>query len=330
MKSWKAQEFGKIEEVLELLEVPEPGAPPPNCLTLKVLATGVGLPDVLMTMGKYPLVRTPPVSPGQEVVGIVTAVADDVDFEVGDRVIATSLFTENSGGFSEYCHASRDMAYRVPGGMPDEQAAGFIIAFQTAHAALVQRLQLQAGETLLVLGATGSSGSAAVLLGKALGAKVIAVAGGEEKSAFCATLGADAVVDYRQGSVAEQVRQHVDAVDVIFDAVGGASYDDAVQTIGLHGRVGLIGFSSGSWAKLDPQDMVARSYSAVGVFVACCSREDIAGAYSDLFRLYEEGKIRVPVDKVYSFDEVPLALGEVAASKLLGKHIVRVADADGD
>jgi NADPH2:quinone reductase len=245
-------------------------------------------------------------------------------------VIATSLFAQDSGGFSEYCHASVELASKVPEGMPDEQAAGFIIPFQTAHAALVQRMQLQAGETLLVLGATGSSGSAAVLLGKALGAKVIAVAGGEEKSAFCKTLGADAVVDYRQGSIAEQVRQHVDAVDVIFDAVGGASYDDAVQTIALHGRVGLIGFSSGSWAKLDPKDMVMRSYSAVGIFLGCCSPQEIAGAYSDLFGLYQQGKIRVPVDKVYSFDEVPLALTAVAASRLLGKHLVRVSHADAD
>jgi NADPH2:quinone reductase len=326
MKSWKAEAFGNIDDVLKLVDVPELAAPPPGCLTLRVLATGVGLPDVLMTLGKYPLVAKPPVSPGQEVVGIVTAVADGAAFEVGDRVLATSLFRENCGGFSEQCYVSTEFACKVPEGMPDEQAAGFIIPFQTAYAALVQRCQLLAGETLLVLGASGSSGSAAIVLGKALGATVIAVAGGEDKCTFCRSVGADYVVDYRQGPIAEQVREHVAAVDVIFDPVGGASYDDAVKAIGLHGRVALIGFGSGTWAQLDPKDMVMRSYSALGVFLARCSREDIAAAYVDLLAMYAQGKIRVPVDKVYSFSEVPLALNEVASSRLLGKHIVRVSD----
>lgn len=326
MKSWKAEAFGKIDEVLKLVDVPELAAPPPGCMTVNVLATGVGLPDVLMTLGKYPLVTSPPVSPGQEVVGIVTAVAEGVPYAVGDRVLATSLFAHNSGGFSQACYVATELASKVPAGMPDEQAAGFIIPYQTAHCALVQRCRMQAGEKLLVLGASGSSGSAAIQLGKALGATVVAVAGGAEKSAFCESIGADHVVDYRNGPIAEQVKEQVGSVDIIFDPVGGAVYKDAVQAIGLHGRVALVGFGSGEWAQLDPTDMVSRSYSALGVFLMRSSAQEIADAYADLFALYEQGLIRVPVDKVYTLDEVPLALQQVASSKLLGKHIVRVAE----
>ena len=228
MKSWTAQEFGRIDDVLKLVDVPEPAPPPPGCMTVNVLAAGVGLPDVLMTMGTYPLVTRPPVSPGQEVVGIVTAVAEGVPYAVGDRVLATSLFSHNSGGFSQQCYVATELASKVPAGMPDEQAAGFIIPYQTAHCALVQRCQIQAGESLLVLGASGSSGSAAIQLGKALGATVIAVAGGEQKSAFCQSIGADHVVDYRKGPIAEQVRERVGSVDIIFDPGGGGVFQDAV------------------------------------------------------------------------------------------------------
>ncbi len=329
MKSWQAEEFGAVDEVLKLVEVPELGPPPADCVTVKVITAGVGLPDVLMTQGRYPLVTETPVSPGQEVVGIVTDVAPGVDFAVGDRVMGLSLFMGGFGGFSEYCYMStKQVMSKAPEGMSDEHAATFLIRFLTAQTGLVQRAKLVPGETLLVLGAAGGTGTAAVQFGKALGAKVIAVAGGAEKVAFCNAQGADYVVDYREGEISEQVQALVDSVDVIFDPVGGAACEDAVKAIGIHGRLVLIGYGSGSWPQLDPADMVSRSYTAMGVFPLHCTREELDGAYAQLFGNYKEGKISVAVDKIYSFDEVPQALASVSNLKMLGKHVVRVASED--
>nr|WP_280520474.1 NADPH:quinone oxidoreductase family protein [Phaeobacter sp. J2-8] len=328
MQTWKAEAFGPVEQVLERVDAPDLAPPPADCVTVKVLAAAVGMPDVLMTKGEYPFVQTPPVSAGSEVVGIVTEVAEGVEFAVGDKVMGLTLFMGGSGGFSEYCYMSTKMLMtKVPTGMPDEQAAGFVVAYLTAHTGLVQRTKLLAGETLLVLGASGGTGSTAVQLGKALGATVVAVAGGPEKVAFCKSLGADHVVDYRAGSISEQVTDLVGTVDVIYDPVGGAAGEDALKSIGLGGRLALIGYGSGAWTKLDAGDMTARGYSAMGVLPLHSTAEELDVAYRQLSDLYQKGKISVPVDKIYEFDAVREAMIAVSKSQMLGKHIVRVSEA---
>ena len=324
MKSWRAESFGPINDVLRLQDVPDLGPPPPRTAKVKVLAAGIGLPDAFMTEGRYPLVPKPPVSPGQEVAGIVTEIGADAPFAVGDRVMGGTHFTVSAGGFSEYCYLSPLLSSKIPDHISDVQAAGFTVPYLTAHAGLVQRVGLKVDETLLVLGASGSSGSTAVQLGKALGANVIAVAGGAEKCAFCKSLGADHVVDYRAGPISKQVSAVSQGADVIFDPVGGDAYKDAVQCINTHGRIAIVGFSSGEWCALDPLDMVSRSYSAFGVFLLQCSREEINRAYSDLTEMHRTGKIRVPVAETIAFDNVANAVHRLSEGDVLGKFVVKV------
>lgn len=326
MKTWIAESFGHPEEVLSLIEKPDLAPPPADCVTVKVLAAGVGLPDLLMVNGNYPFVQQTPVSPGQEVVGIVTAVAPGVDYAVGDKVMGLNAFMAGFGGFAEYCYMPTNMIMtKVPQGMSDEEAATFVVRFQTAQTALVQRAKLKSGETLLVLGAAGGTGSAAVQLGKALGATVIAVAGGTEKAAFCLAQGADYVVDYQIGSISEQVKSLVGSVDVIFDPVGGHPAEDSLKAIGTHGRFLPIGYSSGAWPQISAEDMTLRSYSVVGVLPLHSSPEEKQAGYQQLADLYQQGKLKVSVDKTYRFEDVPQALTALSNSQMLGKHVVRIS-----
>lgn len=197
MNIWRADTFGDPQNVLKKVELDLPPVPD-GCVAVRVAASGVGLPDLMMVQGGYPLVTKPPVTPGQEVVGEIVAVGAGVELPIGKRVMTTTLFQQAWGGFAETCLSnSWGVLSPAPKRLSDEQAAGFLIPFHTAHGALVQRANVQKGETLLVLGGAGSSGSAAIQVGKALGATVIAAAGSKEKVAFCLAQGADHAVNYR-------------------------------------------------------------------------------------------------------------------------------------
>jgi len=331
MKIWQAQQFGDPQEVLEQTEIVLPNVSG-RAFRLKVHAAGVGLPDLMMTKGVYPLVPKPPASPGQEVVGTVLEAGPDCDFKPGDRVVTTTGFFLGMGGFAEEVVVEEKgpvVSCLAPEALSNEQAAGFLIPYHTVHGALVQRGQLQAGETLLVLGGSGSSGSAAIQIGKAIGAKVIAVAGGAEKAAFCAEIGADHTVDYRKGSIHEQVLALTGkrGVDVIFDPVGGSAGADALKAIGHDGRFVLIGFASGSWTRFEPNDLVGRSYSVVGAFMGNRKPSQVAQAKADLGEWADKGLIRPPVDKVFAFDEVPHLMQRLAKGEMLGKMVLKVSDA---
>ena len=324
MKSWRADEFGTPSKTLKLQEVaiPEPSA---GMMVVRVAAFGVGLPDVMMLRGVYPLVPKPPVSPGQELVGIVTAVADGSRFAVGDRVMGSAQFTDAHGSFSQYCLMPEIKASIAPKSLSDEQAAGFMIPYKTAYAALSSRCNLKTGETLLVLGASGSCGSAAIQLGKAIGAEVIGVASNDEKMAFCKDQGADHVLNYRTADIASAVRDLTDGkgVNVIFDPVGGEVAETAVKAIAREGRFALLGFASGRWPVLDPLDMVLRSYSAVGIFSADFgSEEGSIECFDALCDLAERGKITTPVAKVFGFKNAREALDMIENNSPCGKLVV--------
>lgn len=323
MKAWRAESFGEPRDVLAIqhVEVPEP---PEGCVAVRVRASGVGLPDLLMTRGSYPIVKQPPVSPGQEVVGDIVAVGRGVAARVGDRVMGLTMFMEKSGGFAEYCLLTEKRTWTVPSGLSDQEAAGFVIPFTTAYVALVMRGALMAGETLLVLGGAGSSGAAAIQLGKCLGAKVIAVAGSADKLDFCTALGADHVVSYQSGDLAEAVMSITDGrgADVIFDPVGGKSAATAVKAIARYGRFTLVGFASGTWAQIDPLDMVLRNYSTVGIFAGGLTHQEYQKVRADLGLWVDQGLIRTPVSRVFTFDEVPEALRVLDVGPPAGKMVV--------
>ena len=183
-------------------------------------------------------------------------------------------------------------------------------------------------ESSRVLGGSGSSGSAVIQIGKAIGATVIAVAGTEEKAAFCKTLGADHTVNYREGSIHEQVLKITGkkGADVIFDPVGGSAGTDALKAIAHDGRFVLIGFAAGSWTKFEPGDVVGRSYSVVGAFMGNRRRAQIEEAKADLADWVKRGLISPPIDQVFAFDEVPQLMTRLEKGEMLGKMVLKVAD----
>jgi NADPH2:quinone reductase len=325
MRAWRAEKFGEAIDVLKLVDAPVP-EPKGNQIQVKVSAAGVGLPDVLMLRGVYPAVSAPPVTPGQEVVGVVTAAGPDADVKVGEKVMTSTQFAAGAGGFADYTLASSSSAMTIPSTFSDEEAAGFYVPYHTGYVGLVQRGQLQAGETLLVLGGAGSSGSAAIMLGKALGATVIATASNAEKAAFCRRLGADHVVNYAEQPIHKAVREVTGnrGANVIYDPVGGSAYEAATKCVAQHGRIVLIGYGSGEWPKIDPLHVVLKSYSVVGAFAGARTTAETRAHHAHLVQLAEAGKIGVPLDKVFDFDHVPQAIDRLAKGEMLGKVVVRV------
>lgn len=326
MKAWRAEEFGEALDVLNLVDMELPEVDD-DTVEIKVSATGVGLPDPLMLAGNYPAVSVPPVTPGQEVVGTITKAGANSKFKVGDRVMATTKFAQGSGGFAEYCHSRTSSVMPIPEGMSDEEAAGFFIPYHTGYVGLIQRGELKAGESLLVLGGAGSSGSAAIMIGKAVGATVIATASSEEKAEFCRSLGADHVINYREGPIHKGVSEILGraGVNVVYDPVGGTAYEQSTKCIAQHGRIILIGYGSGEWAKVDALHAVLRSYSIIGAFAGARTEEETRAHHAHMLEWAEAGKIHVPIDKVFPFDQVPQAIDRVSKGEMLGKVIVKAA-----
>lgn len=325
MKAWVANEFGKPSEVLKLIdkEIPVPG---PNEALLRVLATNIGLPDRMMLEGRYFLVPKPPVHPGQEVVGIVEAVGIDYPFPVGSRVIGGTNFMTGSGGLAEYCLSPANGSILAPSYMSDEQAASFLGTFHVAYVGIVNRARALHGETLLVLGGSGGTGSAAIQLGKALGLHVIATARDEKKSKFCRSLGADHVINLSIDSLVEKVHEQTDGkgADIVYDTVGSALTDKALDAIAIGGRYVLIGFAGGdSFPIIEPFKILTRGISLTGALHSVRTEKERSEAIEVLNRFYNEQKISVPIDHVVSFDEVPEAL-ELLGGRVSGKLIVRI------
>ena len=323
MRAWEVDRHGDPADVLRLVDKapPEPG---PGQIRVRVRATGIGLPDVLMCRGTYPMTPSLPFTPGQEVVGDVTAIGAGVALPVGTRVMATTLFPTGWGGFAEETLASAEGAYEAPPGLSDEDAAGFWIPYFTAWIGLVNRGALQPGEWLVVLGAAGGSGSAAVQIGRALGARVIAVAGGDEKLQYCRDLGAEFVVDHRAGPIKDALRDITggNRVAAIYDPVGGAAADDAVRAIANEGRFLVIGFASGDWPTVDPRRLLGRNYSAVGVFPSAYDRPALDEVHRRLCGLVAAGELRSTVREIVPFDDLPAALARLAGREILGKLVL--------
>jgi len=324
-QAWRLVRFGPPEESVELQHMTWED-PAPGHILVRVRAAGAGYPDAMMAAGQFPLLGEPPFGLGEEAAGEVVAVPAGSRFAVGDRVTGITAFLEGWGGYAEYAYLREESAIHVPSGMTDEEAAGFPIAFRTAYAGLVERAPVEAGQTLLVLGAAGSSGGAAVQLAKALGATVIAVAGSQEKLEFCTRLGADHVVNHRTDDIASRAADITGGrgVDVIFDPVGGDTASAALRGIARNGRIVLIGLASGKPVALDAMDLLLRNYSAVGVLATPESPDAEAAAWRRLADLAEEGRITVPLGRVHDFAEVPRMIAAQNAPGA-GKSVVRLA-----
>jgi NADPH2:quinone reductase len=289
-----------------------------------VTAAGIGLPDVLMCRHTYPLTPAGAFTPGQEGTGVVSAVGPDVDMALGTKVMTTTSFMEGSGSFAEECLASARSSFTVPSGLTDVDAAGFWIPHLTAWIGLVDRAHLEPGQWLAVIGAAGGSGIAAVQLGRALGARVVAVVSDEARAEFCRGMGADATINHRDGDLASRLRLLTDGrgVDVVYDPAGGPVAEEAATALARHGRLLAVGFASGAWARLKTSDLVVTNTSLVGVYAGDYARDELDVIHSELAKLVTSGQLQNAVTTQVPFDDLPSALQRLADRSVVGKMVM--------
>lgn len=323
MRAWIVEGAGEPQDVLRLGERPAP-EPGPGQVRIRVLAAGIGLPDLLMCRGSYPLTPPLPFTPGQEAAGTVVAVGEGAEVRVGDTVMGTTLFVEGHGSFAEECLLYGDSALPVPDHLSPSAAAGFWIPHFTAWVGLVDRGGLRPGERLVVLGASGGSGIAAVQLGKALGAHVVAVVSDETRAEFCRGLGADATVLLGDGPLPDAVRNATDGhgADLVYDPVGGEPGEQAAMAMARGGRLLAIGFASGRWPQLATHDLVVRNTSLVGVIAGGQTPEELRAIHVELMDHVAAGRLRPAVTAEVPFDELPAALRRMADRGLVGKQVL--------
>jgi NADPH2:quinone reductase len=308
---------------LAVAEMPEPDVKP-GTLKVEVRAAGCNFFDILMVQGNYQVKPPFPFVPGAEVAGVVREVGEGVaGFSPGDRVFASA----GLGGFAESALVPARGAYLLPDGMSFEEGAALPIIYPTSYAALVYRAGLQPGETLLVHAAAGGVGIAAVQIGKALGARVIATAGGAEKLEVAAREGADETIDYREEDFAPRVKELTDGrgADVIYDPVGGDVFDQSLKCIAWNGRLLVIGFASGDIPSVRANRILLKNISIVGLHWGAHithEPEKIDATFRALLDLYAKGAIRPVIFKTYSLDEVSVALEALASRRTYGKVIV--------
>lgn len=322
MKALVCKEFGPPEKlVFEELPLRAPG---PTEVRIRVAAAGVNFPDVLIIQNKYQFKGTPPFAPGGEVCGEIVEVGAKVtQWKPGDRVAALTM----AGGFAEECIAPAAACVAVPASMSAEVAAGFHLVYGTVIHALKDRAQLQPGETLLVLGASGGVGLAAVQLGKLMGARVIAAASSAEKLALCKAQGADALIDYSTESLKDAVKKHTggNGADVIFDPVGGQFAQDSFSCINWCGRHLVVGFASGPIPEIALNRLLLKGCASLGVFWGGFIQrepEKQAANVRQLYAWFEAGRLAPIVTKTYALADGAQALRDMMDRKVTGKVVL--------
>ena len=309
---------------LTVRDLPEPETSP-GTLGVEVRAAGCNFFDILMARGQYQVKPPFPFVPGAELAGVVHTVGDDVrGFKPGDRVLAAVPL----GAFAERAAVPARAAMRMPEGMSFEEGAAFPIVYPTSYAGLVFRAGLRRSENLLVHAAAGGVGIAAVQIGKALGARVVATAGGPEKLEIARRAGADVAIDYASGDWVEAVKKATGGrgADVIYDSVGGDVTDGSLRCIAWNGRLLVIGFASGRIPEVKLNRVLLKNISLVGLHWGAHAFNEparIAETFEALFALLAEGKIRPLVYRTYGLDELPDALAALGSRRSWGKVIVR-------
>ena len=293
---------------------------------IDIKAAGVNFPDILLVEGKYQMKPPTPFIPGGECAGIVSQVGNKVQgFKVGDRVIAATLL----GAFAEKVAVYATQAAPMPDSMPFDQGAALITTYATTIHALKQRAELKSGETLVVLGAGGGVGTAAVQLGKAMGARVIAAARGEAKLAAARDAGADETIDYDAEDLKARIKELTggEGADVVYDAVGGTYAEAALRASGWGSRFLVVGFAAGDIPKIPLNLALLNSRDIRGVFWGAWAARDPKGNASnmaELFALYEAGKIKPMVSATYPLEDVTRAFDDLMARNVRGKAVLTV------
>ena len=322
MKAWQVTEWCEPEAMhWNDVPVPTPGA---GQVRIRAHAAALNFFDILQVQGKYQVKPPFPFTPGAEVAGVVDAVGAGVDkFKAGDRVMAMPQL----GAFAEQVLADVDRTFAMPASMSFEEAAAFPIVYQTSWCALVTRTTVHPGETLLVHAGASGVGMSAIQIGKALGAKVIATAGSQEKLDFSRAVGADEAVNYSDASWVDRVKELTGGrgVDIVYDPVGGDTFDQSNKVIAPNGRHLVIGFASGRIPALAANRALLKNMSLVGVFWGGWSTANpgyLQQTHDSLMELYLAGKIKPRVASRCALAELPRALRDLANRKILGKTVV--------
>lgn len=324
MHGWQVRELGDPADVLTWTEMPDP-EPGPGQVLVRVHAVACNFPDILLCQGRYQEKPPLPFTPGMEIAGEVVAAGAGAVAQVGDRVLGTPPM--GSGGYAELAVLDAASTLPWPDGMSAGQAAGMFVTYQTGICALEHRGRLQPGETLLVHAAAGGVGSAAVQLGKALGAHVIGTAGGPEKCAVARAMGADEVIDYTADDLIARVKELTDGrgADVIYDPVGGDLFDASRRVVAFEGRILVIGFVAGRFADAPTNHVLIKNYAVVGVHWARyrnVAPEWILRWQGMLNDLWTAGKINPLVGAELPLREAPEALGRLASRGTTGKVVL--------
>ena len=324
MKAIFCNKLGGTENLAYVDTVsPRPG---PNDVLIKVKAAGLNFADTLQIAGKYQSKLEPPFIPGMEVAGEILEIGQGVNrpLNVGQRVMA---FMRGGGAFAEEVLVDSEWLVPVPDEMDDIIAAGFPTVYGTSNFALKHRGNLQAGETLLVLGAAGGVGLTAVELGKTMGANVIAAAGGIEKCKVAIDHGADFAIDYKSESIRDRVKDLTDnrGADVVYDAVGGDAFDQAIRAVNWEARMLIIGFAAGRIQQIPANLILVKNISVVGVvYGAQTERDPSYGASfvqeaADLFR---QGRVKPHIGKTFPLSQAAEAMDSLLSRSYAGKIIL--------
>ena len=324
IKAWRSKGWGEPHSMaLETIDAPEPG---PGEALVRVNYAALNFFDALMIAGKYQVKPAHPYTPGCEMSGEVIAVGEGVQLALGSRVCGQP----NWGAFAEACIMPAAQLHPIPEGVDMKAAACVPVVYPTAHIALRRRGNLQRGETLLVTAAAGGVGIAAVQLGNAWGARVIALAGGEKKCSVARENGADHTFDYLSDlDWVEAIRDLTNGtgVDVIYDPVGGEIFNDALKVLAFEGRAVIIGFAGGEIQKIAANRLLLKNASAVGAIWGGYRLRDTAFAsevVADCFEMMAEGLIKPAISDIYSLEEVPEALKSLDSRQTWGKVLVKV------
>jgi NADPH2:quinone reductase len=330
MRALLCRSLGSIDS----LEVGDVASPPlgPGQVRIGVYASGVNFPDILMVEGKYQVKPELPFVPGLEVAGTVLECAPGIEHvRPGDRVLA---FARRGGGHAEEVVVPGAIVTPIPDAMDFVTAAAFPVAYGTAHFALAYRGRLAAGETLLVLGAAGGVGLAAIEVGKLLGARVIAAASSAEKLAVARQHGADETINYAVENLRDRVRNMTDGkgVDVVFDPVGGAAFEQSVRCVGWEGRMLVVGFASGDIPQVAANMILIKNFSVTGVVFGEHSwrfPDDTRGRLAKLLHAYSQGRLKPVVSRVHPLAEATAALAEMSGRRVMGKLVLVPRSPDG-
>ncbi len=310
-------------DALTWTELPLP-VPKAGEVLIEIRAASLNFPDLLMVQNKYQIKPPLPFVPGAEYAGVVQSVGEGVThLQPGQHVACLS----GTGGFATHVAAPAALCMPLPPGFPLVDAAAFIMTYATSHHALVDRARLQAGETVLILGAAGGVGTAAIQIAKAAGARVIAAASSDEKCALCQSLGADATLNYGSQNLREGLKQLTDGKgpDVIYDPVGGDLAEPALRSIAWRGRYLVVGFAAGPIPSLPLNLVLLKGASLVGVFWGeFAKREPKANTamMQQLAQWYLQGKIKPVIDRTMPMSELKHALAATGSRSVKGKLVL--------